>query len=191
VSWDALGLERVGFSKTIPIFGKCPYLGAGDYPAYGYPILAWNDSFAITDNLTKVKGSHFLKFGAFIEQANKKQQSNNDTNIVVNQWGQSNATGNNFGDIFVGRPIEFQQGTDRPIDNFRYYNYEFYAQDSWKVRPNFTLEAGLRLAYLPNNFERKGLGVLFDPAFYDSSQGIFIDGDRTKPNGFRLAAGDS
>jgi hypothetical protein len=191
VSWDALGLERVGFFQNSNPYIPVSVLtwGAGDlHTAFGYPILAWNDSFAITDNLTKVKGSHFLKFGAFIEQANKKQQSNNDTNIVVNQWGQSNATTNNFGDIFVGRPIEFQQATDRPGDNFRYYNYEFYAQDSWKVRPNFTLEFGLRAAYLPNNFERKGLGVLFDPAFYDSSQGIFLGGDRAKPNGFRLAA---
>ncbi|HET9788990.1 MAG TPA: hypothetical protein VFP47_17770, partial [Pyrinomonadaceae bacterium] len=67
-------------------------------------------------------------------------------------------------------------------------NYEFYAQDSWKIRPNFTLEAGLRLAYLPQNFERKGLGVLFDPAAYVPGEGVFIDGDRTKPNGFKLAA---
>ncbi len=191
VSYEGLGLERVGFFKN-----NNPYIplsvltwGAGDlHTAYGYPIRAWNDSFAITDNLSKVYNTHTLKFGAFIEQANKRQQSNNDLNIVVNQWGQSNATTNNFGDIFVGRPLQFAQSSDRPIDNFRYYNYEFYAQDSWKVRPNFTMEYGLRMAYLPNNFERKGLGVLFDPAFYDQSQGAFIGGDRTKPNGFRLAA---
>ena len=107
-----MGLERVGFFQNSNPYIPVSVLtwGAGDlHTAYGYPILAWNDSFAITDNLTKVYNSHFLKFGAFIEQANKKQQSNNDTNIVVNQWGQSNATTNNFGDIFVGRPIEFQQ----------------------------------------------------------------------------------
>jgi hypothetical protein len=191
VSYAALGLEKVGFFP-----GSNPYVpvsvltwGNELHTAYGYPILAWNDSFAITDNLTKVKGSHFLRFGAFIEQANKRQQSNHDTNIVVGQWGQ-NFTGNNFGDLFVGRPLEFAQATDRPVDNFRYYNYEFYAQDSWKIKSNFTLEYGLRVAYLPNNFERKGLGVLFDPRAYDASQGIFIGGDRTRPNGFLLAARD-
>ena len=191
VSYAALGLEKVGFFP-----GSNPYVpvsvltwGNELHTAYGYPILAWNDSFAITDNLTKVKGSHFMRFGAFIEQANKRQQSNHDTNIVVGQWGQ-NFTGNNFGDLFVGRPLEFAQATDRPVDNFRYYNYEFYAQDSWKIRSNLTMEYGLRVAYLPNNFERKGLGVLFDPRAYDKSQGIFIGGDRTRPNGFLLAARD-
>jgi hypothetical protein len=193
VSYEALGLDRVGFFPSSNPYVPVSVLswGAGDlHTAYGYPILAWNDSFAITDNLTKVFNTHTLKFGAFIEQANKRQQSNSDINIVSNQWGQPNATGNNFGDVFVGRPIEFAQGTDRPIDNFRYYNYEFYAQDSWKLRPNFTLEYGLRVAYLPNNFERKGLGVLFDPRAYDPSQGIFLNGDRTRPNGFKLAARD-
>lgn len=195
VSYKGLGLQRVGFFANA---SQNPYVpisvltwGSGDFhTAYGYPILAWNDSFAITDNLVKVQNTHTLKFGAFIEQANKRQQSNGDTNIEVAQWGQNNATGNNYGDLFTGRPIQFTQATQRPIDNFRYYNYEFYAQDSWKMRPNFTIEAGMRFAYLPQNFERKGLGVLFDPSSYVRGQGVFLNGDRTKPNGFKLAARD-
>ena len=191
VSFEALGLEKVGFFPNSNPYVPVSVLtwGSGDFhTAYGFPILAWNDSFAITDNLVKVQNTHTWKFGAFIEQANKRQQSNSDTNIVVGQWGQTNATGNNFGDLFVGKPLQFAQGTDRPIDNFRYYNYEFYVQDSWKARPNFTVEAGLRFAYLPQNFERKGLGVLFDPSSYVQGQGVFINGDRTRPNGFKLAS---
>jgi len=191
VSYEALGLPRTGFFPSQNPYVPVSVLtwGSGDlHTAYGYPILAWNDSFAVTDNLVKVQNTHTWKFGAFIEQANKRQQSNSDVNVVIAQWGQVNATGNNYGDLFVGKPIEFAQGTDRPIDNFRYYNYEFYAQDSWKMRPNFTVEAGLRFGYFPQNYERKGLGVLFDPSSYNRSQGIFINGDRSKPNGFELAA---
>src|ERR1041385_2583767 len=202
VSWAGLGLTPVGFFSTsnpnIParLQNKNPYVplsvitwGQGDFhTAYGYPILAWNDSFAITDNVVKVQNTHTLKFGAFIEQANKRQQSNADTDIVTAQWGQTTGTGNNFGDVYVGKPIEFTQATTRPIDNFRYYNYEFYAQDSWKMRPHLTLEYGMRPAYLPQNFERKGLGVLFDPASYVKGAGAFLNGDITKPNGYKLAA---
>jgi hypothetical protein len=202
VTWTGLGLQPIGFFSTsnpnIPasLQNRNPYVpvsvitwGGGDlHTAYGYPVRAWNDSFAITDNLVKVHNTHTLKFGAFIEQANKRQQSNADTNIVTAQWGQGTGTGNNFGDVFVGKPIEFAQATTRPLDNFRYYNYEFYAQDSWKMRSNFTLEYGVRLAYLPQNFERKGLGVLFDPAAYVPGGGTFINGDRLRPNGHKLAA---
>jgi hypothetical protein len=194
VSYSALGVKKTGFfpnsNPYIPL-GVTPWGdgGLGNFTtAYGYPILAWNDSFAITDNLTKVHNSHTFKFGLFIEQANKRQQSNSDVNIEVAQWGQSTGTGNNFGDLFTGHPIEVTMGTDRPLDNFRYYNYEFYAQDSWKVRPSFTLEAGVRIAYLPNNFERKGLGVLFDPTAYVKGQGLFLNNDKTKPNGILRAA---
>ncbi|MBV9929279.1 MAG: carboxypeptidase regulatory-like domain-containing protein [Acidobacteria bacterium] len=203
VSWDALGLKRVGFfanpnNTSVParLRNTNPYVplsvitwGQGDFhTAYGYPILAWNDSFAITDNLVKVHNTHTMKFGAFIEQANKRQQSNADTNVVTAQWGQTNATNQNYGDVFVGKPIEFSQASNRPLDNFRYYNYEFYGQDSWKMRPNMTLEYGMRLGYFPQNFERKGLGVLFDPSTYVRGGGVFLNGDITKPNGYRLAA---
>jgi hypothetical protein len=192
VSYKGLGLtEKVGFFP-----GNNPYVPIGvieDWSrelltAYGYPIFSPYSSFSVTDNLTKVHNTHTLKFGAFIEQGNKTQQSNHDTDIILAQWGQSNGTGTNFGDLYVGRPIEFTQATDRPRDNFRFYNYEFYAQDSWKLRPNITLEYGLRAGYLPNNYEKNGLGVLFDPSAYDKSQGIFLNGDKTKPNGFKLAA---
>ena len=202
VSWSGLGIKPVGFFSTsnpnIParLQNANPYApvsvitwGQGDmHTAYGYPILAWNDSFAVTDNLVKVQNTHTLKFGAFVEQANKRQQSNADTNVVTAQWGQTTGTGNNYGDVYVGKPIEFSQASTRPLDNFRYYNYEFYAQDSWKMRPNLTVEYGMRFAYLPQNFERKGLGVLFDPATYKPGAGVFLNGDITKPNGYKLAS---
>jgi hypothetical protein len=194
VSFKGLGVQKSSYfpnsNPYVPL-GVTPWGadGLGNFTtAYGFPILAWNDSFGLTDNLTKVYRSHTFKLGAFIEQANKRQQSNSDTNIEIAQWGQSSGTGNNFGDLFTGHPIEITQGSDRPLDNFRYYNYEFYAQDSWKVRPSFTLEYGLRVAYLPNNYERKGLGVLFDPTAYVRGQGLFINNDRTRPNGILTAA---
>jgi hypothetical protein len=199
VSLSSLGVTNPGFQRNGQPFTSNPFIpvsvidGWGGqsqgnlFTAYGYPILAWNDSYAITDNLSKVAGAHTLKFGTFIEQANKRQQSNHDTDIVQAQWGQ-NITGFDFGDIGVGRPLQFTQSTDRPLDNFRYYNYEFYGQDSWKVRSNFTVEYGTRISFLPNNFERKGLGILFDPTKYDPKSGLFIGGDQSKPNGILTAA---
>jgi Carboxypeptidase regulatory-like domain/TonB-dependent Receptor Plug Domain len=191
VSYEALGVQKSTFFPN-----SNPYLpigivtwGAGDFTtAYGFPILAWNDTFSVTDNVTKVHNSHTVKFGAFIEQANKRQQSNSDTNFEMASWAAKMGTGNVFGDLFTGRPGNVTAGTDRPLDNFRYYNYEFYAQDSWKVKSNFTLEYGVRVAYLPNNFERKGLGTLFDPRTYDRNQGLFLNGNFSTPNGILTAA---
>jgi Carboxypeptidase regulatory-like domain/TonB-dependent Receptor Plug Domain len=182
------GVNFVGDNPYVPVSVINAWAPSGLYSAYGFPIYSPYSSFSVTDNLSKVYNTHTLKFGAFIEQGNKEQQSNHDTSIILGQWGQQNATGNDYGDLYVGRPIEFTQATDRPKDYFRFYNYEFYAQDSWKVRPNITLEAGLRLGYFPQNYETSGLGVLFDPGAYNRSQGIFINKDRNQPNGFKLAS---
>jgi hypothetical protein len=182
------GVNFVGKNPYVPVSVINAWAPSGLFTAYGYPIYSPYSSFSVTDNLSKVYNTHTMKFGAFIEQGNKEQQSNHDTDIVLGQWGQANATGNDFGDLYVGRPIEFTQATDRPKDYFRFYNYEFYAQDSWKVRPNLTLETGLRIGYFPQNYERSGLGVLFNPHTYNRNQGIFINKDRNQPNGFQLAA---
>ncbi len=151
-------------------------------------MFAYNDSFSISDTLTKVAGAHTMKFGVFIEQANKKQNFNSDINIELAQWGQPNGTGNNYGDLLVGRPIQIGLGGDVGTGNFRYYNYEFYAQDNWKVRPGFSLEYGLRVSYLPLNIERNNKAVLFDPKRYDPRQGLFINNDTSRPNGVLTAA---
>ncbi|HXG68358.1 MAG TPA: carboxypeptidase regulatory-like domain-containing protein, partial [Blastocatellia bacterium] len=195
VTYEALGIQPFGFfpnsNPYVPIGiidGWGSGIGGDLLTAYGYPLFAYNDSFSINDNLTKVYNSHTFKFGAFIEQANKKQNFNSDIFIELAQWGQPNGTGNNYGDLLVGRPINVSMGTDVGTGNFRYYNYEFYAQDNWKVRPNFSLEYGVRIAYLPLNFERNAKGVVFDPRVYDPSQGLFINGDLTRPNGVLTAA---
>lgn len=163
-------------------------IGGDLFTAHGFPLFAYNDSFAITDNLSKVAGTHTMKFGAFIEQANKKQNFNSDINIELGQWGQPNGTGNNYGDLLVGRPVQIGLGGDVGTGNFRYYNYEFYAQDNWKVRPSFSLEYGLRVAFMPLNIERNRKAVIFDPTRYDARQGLFINNDTTRPNGVLTAA---
>jgi hypothetical protein len=199
VSYRSLGLQQLAINH--PKFANSnPYLPVGIidawgggiggdlFNAYGFPMFAYNDSFSISDTLTKVAGSHTMKFGAFIEQANKKQNFNSDINIELAQWGQPNGTGNNYGDLLVGRPIQIGLGGDVGTGNFRYYNYEFYAQDNWKVRPGFSLEYGLRVSYLPLNIERNNKAVIFDPKRYDPRQGLFINNDTSRPNGVLTAA---
>src|SRR5262245_23131544 len=155
------------------------------------PIFAYNDSFSVTDNLTKVAGSHTLKFGALVEQGNKRQNFQGDPDsqglIGFNNWN-GNGTSNDWGDLLTGQLTDVQHGTQPPIGNYRFYNYEFYAQDSWKVRQNFTLEVGLRASHMSVNKERKGFDILFSPSAYKRGAGYYINGDPFRPNGVLSAA---
>ena len=72
--------------------------------------------------------------------------------------------------------------------NYRFYNYEGYAQDSWKVRSNLTFEYGMRVTHMTINKERKGFDILFDPKAYKPGAGYYINGDPFSPNGIVSAA---
>ena len=155
----------------------------------GLPLFAHNNSYSVTDNLSKVWGAHTLKFGGLVEQANKIQNTSlqQDGQPILTNWG-NGGTGNMFADLFSGQITQFVKGSHSPTGHFRFYNFEGFAQDSWKVRSNLTLEYGVRVAYYPTNYEINGLGVIFSPTAYNPAFGAFINGDKNKPNGLLIAA---
>jgi Carboxypeptidase regulatory-like domain/TonB-dependent Receptor Plug Domain len=197
VSLEALGIPNFAGpfgqqSKYAPVALITSWSGQtnGDFwEPGGLPLFAHNSSLSFVDNLSKIVSTHTLKFGAVIERANKIQNFNGDqeNRFIYAPWG-NGSTGNVFADILVGRPAQVVQSTKTPIGNFSLWNYEFYAQDGWKIRPNFTLEYGLRVAVYPTNKEVGGLGILFAPEAYDPTQGVLINGDKTRPNGILQAS---
>ena len=158
----------------------------------GLPLFAHNDSISVTDNLSKVWGAHTLKFGGTFERASKQQNvspSNEgpDGEFIYAPWA-GGSTGNVFEDILTGHPAQYSQTSASPIGHFRFFDAEFYAQDSWKVRHNLTLEYGLRVAYYPSNEEVNGLGNIFSPSAYVQGQGLLINGNKTDINGILQAS---
>ena len=156
----------------------------GNLWAKANDMYAHNDALQFSDKLTKLLGTHGLKFGISIERGQKQQ---NFQNLEAGQlwFGNDNTegTGNSGADLLVGRVGQFNQGTARtgnpapgaPFGEFRYWNVDAFAQDSWKVRSNLTLEYGVRFGYWTNNIELGGLGGYFTPDLYDPTKGSFLD----------------
>jgi hypothetical protein len=153
----------------------------------GLPVYAHNDSVLFTDTLSKVMNAHMIKLGVFVERGQKQQNLGTDEWLVLQSPWTAGATGNDFGDLLVGRLFGYYQTTPVPVGEFRFWNLEGYVQDSWKARRNLTLEVGVRVTKMPNNKEVNGLGLLFDPSTYDRTQGPYIDSDPSRPNGVLLA----
>ncbi|HYT69708.1 MAG TPA: carboxypeptidase regulatory-like domain-containing protein [Vicinamibacterales bacterium] len=197
------GAGGITFTGIFP--GASPYLPTdllhgwggsgqvGNLWAKANDMYAHNDSLQFSDKLTKLWGSHGMKFGVSIERGQKQQ---NFQNLEAGQlwFGNDNDTGtkNSAADMLVGRVGSFTQGTaaqgnpapGQPFGEFRFWSTDAFAQDSWKIRSNFTLEYGARFGYWTNNSELHGLGGYFDPALYKPNAGTFLD-----PPTFKLLNG--
>ena len=130
--------------------------------------------------------THAIKIGGIAERQYKNQNFQHNNNIQFNfaRWA-SGGTGNEFADLLVGRPASAGVGQPSGVGNFVAWNYELYAQDSWKVKKNFTLEYGMRFGKWTNTPRRNDLGGLFLPERYDPTRG-FLVGDNQRANGFGL-----
>jgi hypothetical protein len=104
------------------------------------------NSFQWADNLSWIKGSHTLKFGADIRRARFDQTLfySVSGNYTFDSSG-INAIGfdNNYPGFLLGLPDTYAQGSAQRED-VRNTGFYLFAQDSWKIKPNLTLNYGLR-----------------------------------------------
>jgi outer membrane receptor protein involved in Fe transport len=152
-----------GDNSTDPLgsqFGIHPFLNAS---REGLPFIAISGGFSIgnnwegelpqagnsfqwADSLTKISGNHTLKFGTDVRRQQFNQFYYFDVNGEFTYFGGGpNDTGsaNLFPNYLLGLPDGFLQGSPQN-ENIRNTGFYLYAQDSWKIRPNLTLNYGLR-----------------------------------------------
>ena len=140
--------SALGFSITpeLPQSGV-PYMGIGSYFSLGnsyegpQPRIDTNLSFA--DNLTWVRGNHTLKFGGTYEQFRVHNPFGYLNNGYYSYNGQGTySSGDPVIDFALGIPDLYEQTSDGFIDALAIEAYA-YAQDSWRLSPDFTFNYGL------------------------------------------------
>jgi hypothetical protein len=113
--------------------------GEGELPQVG-------NAFQWSDNVTKVVGNHSLKFGADVRRQRFDQTLYFDVNgeFFVDETSSNSTLGDTaFSDYMLGLPGSYGQGSAQ-VENVRSTGLYLFGQDSWKIRPNLTLNYGLR-----------------------------------------------
>ena len=104
------------------------------------------NSFQWSDNISKVAGAHTFKFGADVRRMRFDQTLYYNVNgfFTFNSGGSNDVGSDNvFPDYLLGLPATYSQGSAQ-TENVRSTALYLFAQDSWKLRKNLTLNYGLR-----------------------------------------------
>jgi Carboxypeptidase regulatory-like domain/TonB-dependent Receptor Plug Domain len=153
---------------------------AGQYQTDRGPFTNENITHDVIANLTKVWGSHAAKTGFYFQHSFKPQSIFASFNSQIDfQDNTSNPfdTGFSYANAATGVFNFYQQANKYALPEWRYKNWEWYAQDNWKPNPRLTLDYGLRFYYLtpqwdttlqasnflPDEFDRNNAASLYYP----------------------------
>jgi hypothetical protein len=132
------------------------------------------DIYSIRDDFSKVAGNHTFKLGFLKDWAMKDEDSLGAAASESPQfWGAccENNSGNYLADILTrGSRFGFAETSTEPVAQTRYRNLELYFGDTWKVRPNLTLELGTRYSYFPEPFDANDRMTSFELRFYNPTR---------------------
>ena len=135
-------------------------------------------TLGVTDTLAKTFGAHTLKGGGFINEVKSGQQPSFTEAPNFNfSSGQSNIndTGNPVANLLLGNYQSVSQTNGIFYGSFKFYQWEIFGQDTWRVTPRLTLDYGLRYAYLGPTFTYgRFLQNYFDPTRYNPANAAVI-----------------
>jgi hypothetical protein len=125
---------------------------------------------SVSDNVSKVWGTHIAKFGFYYEWTKNQQPSDSYVNGEQQyaNWGQG-STGNVYADMLTGIISGgYAESNFDPLVHMHFNTVSFYGQDSWKISRRFTLDYGLRIDHLGPWVDESGKGAAtFIPSDYN------------------------
>lgn len=126
---------------------------------------------SLSDDVTKIYAKHTLKAGFYWSYANNEQSSGvgyTQGLYYFDNWS-STGTGNTAADMLLGRADQYAQANANGVSNLKQYQYDFFAQDSWKVSKRLTANYGVRATHLGMWFAPNAGLETWDPSTYNNS----------------------
>lgn len=169
-------LDIQGLARSDPHQTGLPNLNFAGYDSLGsdptIPQAGAVNTFQVADTVTHVLGSHSLAYG-FDIRAVRRGIFHTDS-IIRGEFDFTGLSGNSVADALLGLPTDWINGFEQYISG-ALGEYDFFGQDTWKVRRNLVLNLGVR-------YEYKGLTTdKYDHfANFDFDKGLLLVAGRDK-----------
>ena len=163
------------------------------------PYNDFNVNHTIYGNVAKVVGTHTLRFGAIFYHYNKHENQLSGANNGSFSFDAQNAptaatlggtvcTGTAaaggtcpfsfeqaYANFLLGQNASFAQASLDVTANIFDNQFEYYGQDTWRIRPNLTITYGIRHSFFRQPTDASGPGgssrlVNFDPSAYNPAK---------------------
>jgi hypothetical protein len=138
-----------------------------------WPFFGFNRLWNFSGNLTKIAGTHNMKTGLFVEHTTRPAQRSSTFNgsLSFNADG-SNPLNTNvgFANALLGAVSQYQEANGHPSAHGLFMNTEFYVQDNWRVKRNFTIDAGIRFYYITPTKSDGDTVAQFEPDLWSAGQ---------------------
>jgi Carboxypeptidase regulatory-like domain len=152
-----------------------------------------NNTAYLSDTVSKVIGTHSLKFGGQFHADQVNEHPNATFNGTFNIDGTE--TGSAYADFLIGVPSNFTQSSGQPF--YLRNRYEgLFAQDSWQERTGLTINFGLRWDYIMPFWEKYNQVQTVIPGrqsllYPGAPEGLVVPGDPGIPSTISPSKGDN
>jgi len=183
-----VGLESEALSPDIRpnlpfknLSGRVPELGfKNGENLFGFgPFRDLNTNQTAFDSLTWIIGQHTTKYGLVYHHYEKDEGAFFRSDNGFFAFPDIGPAGSNFhqecASFLLGNVAFFNQRNENPRADILQNEFEFFAQDQYRIRSNLTLSYGLRWSFFRQPTEGQGHLTNFDPFAYDPSAAPAID----------------
>ena len=148
------------------------------------------NTYQVSDDFNVIRGKHQLAFGADVRRLQLNIVNNQQVNGITTFNG--SITGDALADFLLGRMSQYVQGNANP-NALRQSVLGFYAQDTFRLSPHFTLNYGVRWEPSIPPYDNYNRGDQFSQAAFNSGTvssvysnapaGLLFAGDSLNKNG--------
>src|SRR6266481_1660149 len=155
---------NINMPAGAPVASGLPFVNVGGALGFGGPTGEpqgrGDTTIVLNDGLSWLRGRHTFAFGGEIRRAYNNNIAFNIGSLTYNQTlGGPTAMQNFLNDSASAFTVQLGSGNDKILQP----SYDVFAQDSFKWKPNFTINLGLRYAWNSSPSESAGHFTNFDP----------------------------